>query len=67
MNWKNIDKIGDVLAIPFFLLASIYFYNIPNKSNLENLLMLFFISGFILDIIFTFIHLNQNTKSTTIG
>ncbi len=67
MNWKNIDKIGDILAIPFFLLATIYFYNISNKSNIEYLLMLFFISGFILDIIFTMIHLNQNIKSTTIG
>ena len=68
MNWKNIDKIGDVLAIPFFLLASIYFYNIPHKSNLEYLLMLFFISGFILDILFTLIHLsNYKLKSTTIG
>ena len=67
MNFNNIDKVGDICAIPFFLLASIYFYKMRNKSNLEYLLMLFFISGFILDILFTLIHLNQKIKSTTTG
>ncbi len=68
MNFQNLDKIGDILVIPFFLLASIYFYNIPYKSNLEYLLMIFFICGFVLDILFTCIHLiNQSKKSTTIG
>ena len=50
-----ISNIGDILAIPFFGLLVFYFYNIKNKTKLEYLLYLFSISGFILDIIFTYL------------
>lgn len=46
---------GDILAIPFFALLVIYFYNIENKTIIEYILLLFSISGFILDILYTYI------------
>lgn len=50
---NNISHIADILAIPFFALAVIYFYNIENKSNLEYLLLFWSICGLVLDILFT--------------
>jgi hypothetical protein len=52
---KNISHYGDILAIPFFALLIIYFYNIENKSIMEYVLLFFSISGFILDILYTYI------------
>jgi hypothetical protein len=52
---KNSSHYGDILAIPFFGLLVIYFYNIEHKSTLEYILLLFSISGFILDIFYTYI------------
>jgi hypothetical protein len=54
---NNISHIGDILAIPFFLLLCIYFYRIENKTPIEYILLLFSISGLILDILFTYIFL----------
>lgn len=51
---NNISNYGDILAIPFFGLLSIYFYNIKNKSKLEYILFLFSVAGFILDSFFTY-------------
>jgi hypothetical protein len=53
--YKNISHLGDILAIPFFLLLVIYFYRIPNRSNIENVLFIFSLVGFIADIWFTYI------------
>ena len=55
---KNLSHYGDILAIPFFALLSIYFYNIENRSVLENILFLFSIAGFVLDILYTYIFLS---------
>lgn len=59
MNKKNIinnvSHYGDILAIPFFALLMIYFYNIEHKSMMEYTLFLFSIFGFVLDIVYTFI------------
>jgi hypothetical protein len=52
---KNISHYGDILAIPFFALLIIYFYNIKHKSILEYVLLCFSISGFLLDILYTYI------------
>lgn len=52
---KNISHWGDILAIPFFLLLIIYFYNIPNKTFTENILFFFVVSGFFADLLFTYI------------
>lgn len=54
---KNLSHYGDILAIPFFGLLIMYFYNITQKSILEYVLLLFSISGFVLDIFYTYIFL----------
>ena len=60
---NNISHIADILAIPFFALAVIYFYNIENKSNLEYLLLFWSICGLVLDILFTWKFLYNKKKS----
>ena len=52
---KNLSHYGDILAIPFFGLLVIYFYNIKNKSIMEYVLLYFSIAGFVLDILYTYI------------
>lgn len=54
---KNFSHYGDILAIPFFALLVIYFYNIKNKSILEYVLFCFSICGFIRYFIFLYIFL----------
>lgn len=54
---ENLSHYGDVLAIPFFLLLTIYFYTIKHKTIFEYILMLFAVSGFVLDIVYTCIFL----------
>jgi len=58
----NLDHYGDILAIPFFILLSYYFYKRKNKTNLEYLLMLFSIGGAIADIVFTINNFNLFKK-----
>ena len=48
-----ISHYGDILAIPCFLLLIFYFYKKESRTPLENLLLVFSIFGFILDILFT--------------
>jgi len=60
---KNCSHYGDILAIPFFVLLIIYFYNIQHKSMLEYLLLFFSISGFILDILYTYIFFSRFKSS----
>jgi hypothetical protein len=60
MNFiKNFSHYGDILAIPFFALLVIYFYNIEHKTTIEYVLLCFSISGFILDILYTYIFLTN--------
>ena len=47
---------GDMLAIPFFYLLSVYFYEITDKSAMEYVFMLFAVACFIIDIIFTYMY-----------
>ena len=49
----NISHYGDIAAIPFFALLFYYFYMIELRTPLENILMLFCLSGLILDLFFT--------------
>lgn len=56
-NLNNLSHYGDILAIPFFALLLVYFYNIENKSFMEYILFCFSITGFIVDILYTFIFL----------
>ena len=60
---KNFSHYGDILAIPFFALLIIYFYNIEDKTTIEYVLLLFSISGFTLDILYTCIFLSQLNSS----
>ena len=53
--FTNISHYGDILAIPFFALLIIYFYNIKNKTPKEKILLLFGISGFVMDLVYTYI------------
>jgi hypothetical protein len=59
----NFSHYGDILAIPFFALLVIYFYNIKHKSIIEYVLLCFSISGFILDILYTYIFLSNFNSS----
>ena len=59
---KKISHYGDILAIPFFALLVIYFYNIKNKSILEYVLLCFSICGFILDILYSYIFFYFNSS-----
>jgi hypothetical protein len=54
MNFiKKLPHYGDILAIPFFILLSIYFYHIENKNTVEYVLLLFALGGLVADMIFT--------------
>lgn len=61
----NISHYGDILAIPFFALLTIYFYNIKKKSQTEYLFFYFSISGFVLDILYTFIFFSDYKSTNT--
>ena len=58
---KNLSHYGDILAVPFFALLVIYFYNIEHKSIKEYILFFFSISGFVVDIFFTYMFLFHTT------
>ena len=50
---QNLANYGDILAIPFFMLLVRYFYNIKNRTFMENLLLLFSVAALFADILFT--------------
>ena len=56
---KNIVHYGDILAVPCFFIAFLYFYNKENKTLLEIFLMLFVLCGFIVDLIFSYLFLTN--------
>ena len=60
MKYENLSHYGDVLAIPFFALLSFYFYNIEEKTPMEYVLFAFSLSGFILDVFYTYIFLRKS-------
>jgi hypothetical protein len=53
-NKENIVHYGDIAAVPFFGLAIKYFYDKENKTNIEKILLLFVIVGFIFDLYFSY-------------
>ena len=55
---NNLSHYGDMVAIPFFLITLIYFYRIENKTILENIILIFLLTGFICDLLFTYIYLS---------
>lgn len=60
---KNISHWGDIIAIPFFLLLCIYFYQIRNRNLIENILFLFSIVALMMDILFTYLFFASSTCS----
>jgi len=59
---EKLTHIGDILAIPFFLLLTIYFYYIENKTNLELLLFLFSLACLVIDVTFSFFYIKGIKK-----
>ena len=59
LKWNNLAHYGDFIAVPCFFITFIYFYQIPNKTLLENLLMIFIFISFIADIFFSVIFLKS--------
>jgi len=55
--------IGDILAIPFFGLLVYYFYHIPFKTQLENVLFAFCVAGLILDILFSCLFFTRTLRT----
>ena len=63
-NHKDrISHYGDFLAIPFFALLILYFYQIENKTIVEYVLFYFSIFGFLLDILFSYYFLFDNANA----
>ena len=54
LTLQNIFHYADVLAIPLFFTAFMYFALKKNKTLLEIFLMLFVLCGFLLDCFFTY-------------
>ena len=51
---KNENHYADILAIPYFALMIYYFYRIKKRTLIEDMLLLFAISGFVLDCIYSY-------------
>lgn len=51
----HIIPYADILAIPFFALSIIYFYRIKKKGIIEYILLVFSITGFIMDTLFSYL------------
>jgi hypothetical protein len=60
-NINNLSHYGDILAIPFFLLLTIYFYNLEEKTTMEYIFLFFSFSGFILDVLYTYIFFTKKS------
>jgi len=54
MRITDLPRLGDMLAIPFFLWLVVYFYKKENKTDEEKILGLFCLGGFIADLFFVF-------------
>lgn len=54
MDIERIASYGDVIAIIGFVILVFYFYKKEKRTQLENLLFLFAISGLIVDTSLTF-------------
>ena len=57
---QHISNYADILAIPGFALSVYYFAMIPDPNLIEMILLVFSITGFVLDILFTIIFLRRN-------
>ncbi len=60
---KYISHIGDIIAIPFFILLVIYFYNIHNRDNIENVILIFSVGALFADILFTYLWYRKKSNN----
>ena len=51
--YKDIERYADILAIPFWIIAVLYFLKIKNKTRIEYLLTFFVVMGLICDTYFS--------------
>ena len=49
MKLSKLAHYGDLLAIPFFIISVLYFYQIENKSLLEMGIMVFLLIALLFD------------------
>jgi hypothetical protein len=61
LTLQNLFHYADILAIPLFFTAFLYFAMKKDKTPLEIFLMLFVLSGFLLDCFFTYNYLTGKT------
>ena len=54
----KLSQLGDILAIPFWMLLIYYFHNIHNHTVIEHVLYLFSICGLVADVFFTYLIFN---------
>jgi len=61
----HIERVADLIAVPFFFLALIYLVGKPKKTVMEWILTVFVSAGFLLDVLFTldFLNLLPHTMS----
>jgi|LauGreDrversion4_2_1035121.scaffolds.fasta_scaffold05298_1 hypothetical protein len=52
------ERVANIIAIPFFLIAFVYLWKKANKSVMEWILMVFLFAGLVLDTLFTLNFLN---------
>jgi len=52
---KDISRWGDLMAIPFFFVMSLYFADMENKTPFEWILFAFSVTGLFADIYFSFL------------
>lgn len=57
---ENLSHYGDILAIPMFILAFVYFYRKNNRSLVEQILLAFVTIALICDIGFTIIFIKDS-------
>ena len=57
---ENISHYGDILAIPMFILAIVYFYQKNDRTLLEQILLAFVTIALICDIVFTFMFIKRS-------
>ena len=55
IDYNKIKKIGNIIAIPFFLVAVYYFYNIKKKTIIKLVLFIFEIIELLFDMILNII------------
>jgi undecaprenyl pyrophosphate phosphatase UppP len=58
-EYKDLTNYGDIVAIPLFLIAIVYFRKKENRTLIENLLLLFMCIGLVFDTISTYFFLQR--------